>query len=159
MSVSAGAQRKVASLTDSVLSQTSIRLSPSYSSPLLSFLPLPFFLYPPFLPFPPPVSQAWSEVSALQQGSLQETGSELGPLDEPERVPLCPSASGALSKFSNCCRRQGGGGGRRVCLCERRREPEKERRAEATGGIMGTSRVWAPLLLLPLTSLVSSIFL
>lgn len=115
---------------------------------------------PPFLPLFSPFSQAWSEVSTLQQESLQKTGSKLRLLDESERVPLCPSASGALSKFSNCCRLQRGGRGRgRVCFCERCRESEKKRIAEMGGGIMKTSRVWAPLLLLPLTSLVSSTFL
>lgn len=154
MSVSHQEQRKVASLRDSVLSQTFIRLSPSYFSSLV------FFPLSPILPLFPPFSQAWSEVSTPQQESLQKTGSKLRLLDESERVPLCPFASGALSKFSNCCRLQRGGRGRgRVCFCERCRESEKKRIAEMRGGIMKTSRVWAPLLLLPLTSLVSSMFL
>lgn len=121
-------------------------------SPILPLSSLPHSS----LVFFPPFSQAWSEVSPLQQESLQKAGSDLRLLDESERLPLCPSASGALSKFGNCRRPQRGGRGRgRVCPCERCRKPGEKRIEERRDGMMKTSRAWAPLLLLPLTSLVS----
>lgn len=98
-------------------SQTFSCLSPSYlcfSSPLSLSSP---FLSPRFSLF-----LSGSELKSLLSGqeSLQKAGGNLKLLDESERVPLCPSASGALSKFANCCwPRRGGRGRARVRFCWR----------------------------------------
>lgn len=118
-------------------------------SPFLPPSPLSFsFLSTSSLPLLPPFSQSLHS----GQESPQKRGWKLGLLDESERVPLCPAASGARPKFSCCCRLQRGGGGRgRVRVCRR---AEKKRIVEMRR-MMKTCCVWAPLLLLPLTSLVS----
>lgn len=155
-SVSGHVQRKVASRSDTVLSQTFICLSPSYFSfssslSLFSLSSLThcslFFLLS---------LRLGAKSLHSSQESLQKPGWNLRLLDESERVPLCPSASGALSKFSNCCWLPRGGRARgRVCFCEWCRKAEKKRTVEMRHGMMKPSCVWAPLLLLPLTSLVS----
>lgn len=125
---------------------------------LFFFLALPFF-FPLYLIFFLLSLRLGAKSLHCSQEPLQKTGWNLRLLDEPERVPLCPSASGALFQVEQLLlateRRTGTRTGTRTSLFLR----VAKRRVEMRRRIMKTWCVWAPLLLLPLTSVVSWMFL